>query len=236
MWEITGGHAYIIYPGETVEYYADKKDPWHYLWIDFSGEIAERLLSTTGFSIENRVTPPLDNDRMIEIFKSFKNDFSNESAELEGMSTFMILISELARCFPSDKYDDKMGIAERARHLMNRNYRSLECRVDEISEMMGVSRSQLYRAFMTKYGVSPKEYIDVLRINIAKKLLSNEELSIAEVCYSSGFSDPLYFSAVFKKKIGASPSDWRRKTLEFYREEAEKEWLAEQERIKNGKQ
>ncbi len=215
MWEITGGRAFIIYQGETIEYYADKEDPWSYLWIDFSGEIAEKLIASTGFSIDNRVSPPLDNERMLEIFADFKNDFSSESAELEGISNFIKLISEISRAFPSDSYDENMGIAKRAKLLINRNYRSTECRVDEISEMLGISRSQLYRSFMEKYGISPKEYIDSMRIEIARTLIEKADLSVAQVCYSSGFTDPLYFSAVFKKKLLFSPSEYRRRYLKL---------------------
>ncbi len=219
MWEITGGRAFIIYQGETIEYYADREDPWHYLWVDFGGELAEKLLDATGFSVENRVSAPLDNEKMIEAFKSFKNDFSSESAELFGMASLISLIAEIAKHFPKDKYDARMGNADRAKVLISRYYRSAECRVEDIAEMLGMSRSQLYRAFVEKYGISPKEYIDSLRIKLAKTLLEYGGTSVAEVCYSTGFSDPLYFSAVFKKRMGCSPSAYRKKTENAAREE-----------------
>ncbi len=208
-WTIGPGRAFIIYQGETMEYAADKDDPWRYTWIDFRGEIAEALLNTTGFSREKRVTPPLDNERILEIFHNFKNDFSSESGELQGIANLVELISEISSKFPSEKYTQETNSAERARHLMQRNYRNIECRVEEIAEMLGINRSQLYRTFIERYGITPKEYINTKRIDYAKKLLENGELSVSEVSYSSGFSDPLYFSGVFKRSLGMTPSEYK---------------------------
>ena len=49
-----------------------------------------------------------------------------------------------------------------------------------------------------------------LRISKAKKLISSSGLSITDVCYTCGFSDPNYFARIFKKKVGCSPSEYKR--------------------------
>ena len=67
---------------------------------------------------------------------------------------------------------------------------------------------------MDKYGVSPKAYIDSLRIDYAKKLLSQKEMSVAEVSYSIGFGEPLYFSTSFRKAVGLSPTEYKNKCKE----------------------
>lgn len=213
-WTLEKGNAFIIYKGETVEYHADKDDPWRYVWIDFDGDMCEAMLGKTGFSIFERVTPPLSEEIMLPIFKNFSNEFGSESYELFGISNLFRLIAEIARVFPNGSGLKKnASIAEQAMDLINANYKNMDCRVEKIAEMLSVSRSQIYRSFVEKYGTSPKSYIDNLRIRYAKKLLCDEAITVAEVSYSSGFSDPLYFSGVFRRITGFSPSKYKKAFL-----------------------
>ena len=77
---------------------------------------------------------------------------------------------------------------------------------DDIAKAVGVSRSHLYRVFMSNVGQSPIDYLTNYRISEACYLLKNSELSIAEIAVSVGFFDQFYFSRVFKKNKGVPPS------------------------------
>lgn len=206
---ITGGQAFIIYKGDTVEYHADKGDPWHYMWLDVDGEACEALLARTGFSKARRVSAPIPCERILPVFAELRESFASDSGGLAGIAAAIKLIAVIAECFPPPAEGGGRSAAERAMALIGRSYRSADCRIDRIGEMIGISRSQLYRAFVARYGVSPKEHLDELRIEGAKRSLAEGEGSVADVCYSSGFSDPLYFSALFKKRTGLSPSEFR---------------------------
>lgn len=205
--------AFIIYKGETVEYHAERSDPWHYVWIEFDGELSDELIKKTGFSREDRVTPPIDKDTILDIFREIRSSFLNSSSELEQLSCMLKFIAEIAKAFPDNEREDIHEIlSDRAMALIKKSFRSMDCRVDRISELLGVSRSRLFRAMKEKYGISPKECIDKLRIDFAKQLLAGGNVSVSEACYSSGFSDPLYFSALFKRKTGFSPSEFRERS------------------------
>ncbi len=82
--------------------------------------------------------------------------------------------------------------------------------INDIANFVGISRSQLYRAFLEDFGVSPHTYLQRYRINEACSLLRNPNYFIAEVAGSVGFNDPLYFSRVFKSIKGCSPSVYQR--------------------------
>ena len=185
------------------------------MWIDFSGEASESLLSKTGFSEENRVTPPLDTESLLPLFKRLRVSAVTDSEKLMRVCALFELIAEISKSFPSEgQNNSKEGVAELARRLINKNFTNAECRVEKIAEIIDISRSQLYRAFMDKYGVSPKAYIDSLRIDYAKKLLSQKEMSVAEVSYSIGLGEPLYFSTSFRKAVGLSPTEYKNKCKE----------------------
>ncbi len=75
-----------------------------------------------------------------------------------------------------------------------------------------ISTSNLYRLFLKNFGMAPMQYIIKLRMKKAISLLAENELSVKEVSLLCGFSDDKYFSRVFKRKYGYSPSQLREKT------------------------
>ena len=87
------------------------------------------------------------------------------------------------------------------------NY-SQDISIDDIAKSVGVSRSHLYRVFMSNVGQSPIDYLTNYRISEACYLLKNSQLSIAEIAVSVGFFDQFYFSRVFKKNKGVPPSKY----------------------------
>lgn len=66
------------------------------------------------------------------------------------------------------------------------------------------------RLFFQYHGVKPVAYINRLRINYAKELLESEYYKVEQVALMAGFEDAKYFSTVFKKYTGRTPSDYVR--------------------------
>ena len=80
--------------------------------------------------------------------------------------------------------------------------------VTEFSRLMGISRMQLYNKILSITGNTPIEFIRILRMKRAAKLLSKSQLNVSEVAYQVGFNDPKYFSIQFKKEFQISPSKY----------------------------
>lgn len=83
--------------------------------------------------------------------------------------------------------------------------------VNELAKLCNMSLSSFKRSFKTFFNDSPNNYINTKKINKAKELLQVSELNISEIAYKTGFNDPLYFTRLFKKRIGLSPSEFRLK-------------------------
>ena len=64
--------------------------------------------------------------------------------------------------------------------------------------------------FKEKAGQSPHAYQQMLRINNCMTLLASTQLNITDICMLSGYTDPLYFSKIFKKYVGMSPREYRK--------------------------
>ncbi|WP_299440305.1 AraC family transcriptional regulator [uncultured Aquimarina sp.] len=81
--------------------------------------------------------------------------------------------------------------------------------VNELAKLCNMSLSSFKRAFRSFFNDSPNNYINTKKINKAKELLQVSKLSISDIAYETGFNDPQYFTRLFKKRIGLSPSEFR---------------------------
>ena len=96
--------------------------------------------------------------------------------------------------------------------IVEQNLSNDKFNVEDICKMVGISRVQLYRKVKALLGYSITDYIMTRRLTKAKYLLNNEDLSISEITYMVGFSNPNYFATVFKSKYGCTPSEFKRKS------------------------
>lgn len=100
------------------------------------------------------------------------------------------------------------------RSLVAQNIANEHFGVEDISRQLGISKIQLYRKVKGLLDGNINEYILRVRLQRAKYLLQYEDMSVAEVAYQTGFGSPAYFSTVFKKQEGVSPSVFKGKKAE----------------------
>lgn len=80
----------------------------------------------------------------------------------------------------------------------------------DIARSSGISSSKFSRIFRQIHGTTFQEYVLRRRMQQAVKLLKNPSASITDVCYTIGFNDQSYFTRIFRRYIGVSPSAYRR--------------------------
>ena len=90
---------------------------------------------------------------------------------------------------------------------IDRHY-SEETNVDGLAALCYISKPHLFRLFKSELGMSPIEYRNHLRMERAKVLLSDGELSVGEIAAMLGFENGYYFSRMFKEHTGMSPSKY----------------------------
>ena len=99
----------------------------------------------------------------------------------------------------------------RFKTVIDENIIKTELSVDFISAELGMSRVQLYRKVKMLTNLAPNEYLRIRRLKKAQRLLSSTGLTIAEVCYETGFNSPSYFSKCYKDYYNELPSDYLRR-------------------------
>ncbi len=82
--------------------------------------------------------------------------------------------------------------------------------LDDIADAMHYSKTYIRQLFKEKNDLSIHQYLTMLRIKRAKELLLNSNRSINKISYDVGYSDPNYFSNVFKKETGLRPKEYRK--------------------------
>lgn len=81
--------------------------------------------------------------------------------------------------------------------------------VDDICKEIGISRVQLYRKVKAVLGYNVNDYIQTVRLQKAKLLLANKDLTISEIAFKVGFASQAYFSTVFRSKFSMTPSEYK---------------------------
>ena len=93
--------------------------------------------------------------------------------------------------------------------FMEANMGNMDISVDDLISATGMSRSSLNRKMHELFNLSPKDFLQEARIKHACSLLCQTDLSVKEVAYACGFSNPHYFATCFKASTGNTPSDFR---------------------------
>lgn len=119
----------------------------------------------------------------------------------------------IARIPTADSADDpreENQFKKQALDWLEANYMNPDLSVDDMASAMAVSRTKLYRIVKEAFGLSPNNLLQQTRIDRAAEMLAAGNKNVSEVAYACGWSDPKYFSRVFRKVKGVAPSDWRR--------------------------
>ncbi len=212
---VSAGMLFIIFPSQVASYQADANDPWQYNWVGFNGADARRLVKLTGLSKDQPVwysNTPDETCRLIRGIADASDNTAAADAEMVGR-LYLFLAHLIKRSRNQSTGDAHQTYVNNALRYIQYNYAS-NIGVADIARYVGISRSQLYRAFLQDFGVSPHAYLQTYRINEACSLLRDPAYSVAEVAGSVGFNDPLYFSRVFKSIKEVTPSDYQKKRSE----------------------
>ncbi|MCR5410299.1 MAG: AraC family transcriptional regulator, partial [Lachnospiraceae bacterium] len=117
-------------------------------------------------------------------------------------------ICEAAQNVTVKKEEKQDSIVEEAKSYIRDNY-AKDISLDEVSGRVDVSPYYFTRLFKEETGETFLEYLTGLRIEKAKELMKDPDVSVKDICAKVGYSDPNYFSRIFKKAVGKTPTEYR---------------------------
>lgn len=104
--------------------------------------------------------------------------------------------------------DLDQGFVEKLRTLITRNLHNADFSVEDLGEMVGLSRVQLYRKTKSLCGYSPNELLRIARLKKAASLLASTEKTISEISFEVGFNSPSYFAKCYREFFGENPTEF----------------------------
>jgi AraC-like DNA-binding protein len=202
------GDVYLLQPSASFEVH-DCGEKWHKLWFVVQGQLMESLLSAYGLSnvhyiAQCPVRPAFE--RMLRLAAS--PDADKDTIQDRLITVFYEALLQISAIVT------KRGVAIPDDVLRVKNY--LDSRIEsqvsllELCELVAKSKAHVIRTFRRAIGVTPYAYFLDRKIAHAKILLAYSSTKVKQVAESLGFSDEYYFSNVFKKKTGLSPSAYRK--------------------------
>jgi DNA-binding response OmpR family regulator/anti-sigma regulatory factor (Ser/Thr protein kinase) len=108
--------------------------------------------------------------------------------------------------FVPDSFDEKL--MQKIMAIADKEISNSSFGVEELSKIVGLSRTHLYRKIREITNQSPVEFIRNLRLEKAARLLKENKFYVSEVAYMAGFTEMSYFRKIFKEFYGVTPSDY----------------------------
>lgn len=211
---LEAGDMFLVQQGMSVAYEPDYNDPWTYYWIGFSGHQILQFLQRTHL-VDTHVMQQQDTTAIIntvrEMCQYAQDIYQYPENDIRLLYALYKLIDQLQTQYPKP-YQAEQKVSnptlQHAIQYINTHYTDA-ITVEDIAAHTNISRSYLYKLFKRNLNVSPKDYLNHLRMYRASEILKHTDKPIYEIASLCGYTDPLRFSKNFKKHFELSASDYR---------------------------
>ena len=214
---VPAGNMVLYRPREEQRYYYYGTDHTEVYWVHFTGTDAQKILRKYGIADDVHVIrtgTSLEYKRiflqMIQELKLCKEDY--EELLVNYLQQLLIMIHRLSVKKPHEKSQFLIEEIDSAVRYFHENYHK-PISIEGYAASHHMSVSWFIRSFKEYTDSTPTQYILSLRISNAQALLESTTYNITEISSIVGYDNPLYFSRLFKKQCGMSPSEFRKQLL-----------------------
>ena len=213
-WSIKEGYMFLLFPGEWHTYMPERKTGWNEYWIGFNGKIMERWVQNGFFSKESPIFNIGLNEEIISLYKRAiliaEAQEANYQQALSGIACNLI---SMALYLSRNRDFNNSNIVSQINNAKIAVYENIRTITPEmLAEITCMSYSKFRKIFKEYTGFAPSQYIQEIRINMAKEMLTNTGKSIKEIAFELGYENKDYFFTVFKKLSGVTPINYRKYT------------------------
>jgi AraC family transcriptional regulator of arabinose operon len=206
---------FITIPANTPHRYAaNTNKPWTIYWMHFKGDTAGFIINLILKNSENYKPHLAFNEDRIKLFEeicfNLEKGYSEDTLRYVNMIFYHFLSSLI--------YENKFNHVDKAEDdVVSKTIAYMQQKVnitvklEEIAASVNVSASHFSAIFKSKTGHSPIEYFNQLKIQKACQYLSFTNMAVKEIAVTLGIEDQYYFSRMFTKLMGISPTKYRGK-------------------------
>ena len=226
----TAGDVYILRKKTNHTYWSDARYPWVKIFFNIRGSLAELILGE--YQLGKRGDVVLEAPELEQDFRDMLADLSDSTlGQTERFDRaavkfldIVIKLANIRRAHGAHK-DNLMSVEKEMNTLVE--YITMNPRRivgnQELADVIFRSKDYVIKRFFANFGATPYDYQIQQKMFSARNMLANTNLSVKEIAASLGYEDQHYFSFMFKKRCGMSPTQYRKKVrAEYAAREAKK--------------
>lgn len=213
IYNINSNMGMLLYPNETHEYYSSLKS-FKVNWITFDGSGISSILNVLGFAqsgIFYVSNPNIINSKIHNAFNTANINTSLGTLECSEI-VYSLLLNLKSYLSSSENFSmyTQYSRLQPVIDYIEVNYNK-PLTLDELAHILFITPEHLCYLFKNLFDMRPFEYINRLRINKSKNIIiKNQNVNINEISKIVGFEDHSYFSRIFKKLEGITPTQFKK--------------------------
>lgn len=200
------GTLVFVFAGEEHEISGD--DGFEYMYITFKGAKADELFDRFAVNRSNRIFDGFES--LLPLWQTAIGKADSTNLDLISESVLLYSFSQMSK----SSENSEQHLAGEIINYIETYFSDSSLSLSSAAEALGYSPKYISRIFSKNVGVTFSEYLKNTRIQHSVFLVENGVTTVKNVALLSGYSDPLYFSNVFKASLGISPSEYVAKVHE----------------------
>ena len=223
-WCEAAGHLHTVRPGDLLilppgaphSFGPQASAPWTVHWVRAVGEHVAEYLRELAVGPQTPMLRVGEDPQLIRLFNEIFHSLQRGAAFanlLQASHTLAYLLALLVQKRQAATFEAADTVQKVAGAIIYMSEHVDEpLRVSMLAHLAGLSPDYFAQLFKTQTGCSPRDYLHLLRIHRACRLLQTTSLGIKQIANQLGYQDPFHFSRKFKGFQGLSPTEYRAKT------------------------
>lgn len=206
-YKVKTGDFYFLSTHHSHRYYSNPDNPYTKVWINLGGRLMNEIVSFYNLQSGIAVKQMHCRKTFDSIYKECERITENNKPEIYR-SVFKLVMHLLNQLVGDTACDVLSPASYKIKDYIDANIQS-DLNLDTISSRFFFSKSYIIGCFKSEFGISPKQYILQKKIDTAKNMLLETDMSIKAISEMLRFADSHHFSNTFKKQVGMAPVEFR---------------------------
>ena len=202
---LSEGSLFFFFP--AVPYEIDGSEDFRYVYISFMGAGVAPLLDSLEISLDRSVLNDFGfiTEHWLSAISRINNVNANVLTESVLLYTLSFIPKQSEKSAPNKNSENLFDMIV---DYVDTHFRDKQITLRAVADIFSYTEKYLSHFFKTRMNTGFNEYLNSLRIQYAHRLIGEGFSSVSDIADLCGFADPLYFSKVFKKKVGYAPSKY----------------------------
>ncbi len=200
------GDTYFLLQGSNHSYHSDRKEPWEKIWVNLTGDFVARLSALYGIDGIYHF-PKLDTSDLLLKLQYYASRPAMANTDEKCASLVNELFYRMSRSTCATEPKALTPVEQMLAYI--EQHQTDVIRLEQLADVCKKSPSQAERLFRAELGIPPYRYVLNRKIELACQLLNETGMSVQDIASYLSFDDAFYFSGLFRRKTGYSPTQYR---------------------------